>query len=147
MNVTDLQPLLIILEKEIDGNVYTGVGLAAVIIDNIRCGSCPVYMEHSVSFICQQERTVHLYFRSVCKSIEAGIRALDRKKYVFKGEDVWENIQKQEGCCMSDNKENNKSLREVERDMQEEKKNQSIADQSRVPNEQNRLKDQENLRR
>lgn len=48
---------------------------------------------------------------------------------------------------MSDNKENNKSLREVERDMQEEKKNQSIADQSRVPNEQNRLKDQENLRR
>lgn len=48
---------------------------------------------------------------------------------------------------MSGKKEENKNVRDVERDMQEEKKNQSIADQSRVPNDQNRLKDQENLRR
>ena len=42
---------------------------------------------------------------------------------------------------MTENHENNKNLREVERDLQ------SAAYQSRVPNEQNRLKDQENMRK
>ena len=53
---------------------------------------------------------------------------------------------------MTENHENNKSLREAERDLQEGKSSQSatdqsVADQSRVPNEQHRLKDQENMRK
>lgn len=53
---------------------------------------------------------------------------------------------------MTEKHENDKNLREVEREQQEGKNNQSaanqsIADQSRVPNEQHRLKDQENMRK
>ncbi|MGM0845116.1 MAG: hypothetical protein ACQEUT_09075 [Bacillota bacterium] len=48
---------------------------------------------------------------------------------------------------MSGKGEKNENLRDVERDFQEEKKNESIEDQSRKPDQQNRLKDQENLRK
>ena len=48
---------------------------------------------------------------------------------------------------MTEKYENDKNLREVKREQQEGKNNQSAADLSRVPNEQNRLKDQENMRK
>ena len=48
---------------------------------------------------------------------------------------------------MSGKIEKDQNLKEVEREQQQEKKNESITDQSRVPNEQHRLKDQENLRK
>ena len=62
------------------------------------------------------------------------------------------NHHKREGSIMTEKHENDKNLREVEREQQEGKNNQSandqsIADQSRVPNEQHRLKDKENLRK
>ncbi|WP_409252774.1 hypothetical protein V1502_02260 [Bacillus sp. SCS-153A] len=48
---------------------------------------------------------------------------------------------------MSGKKEKNENLKEAERDLQEEKKNESVLDHSREPDQQNRLKDQQNLRK
>ncbi len=48
---------------------------------------------------------------------------------------------------MSGKQEKDQNLIDKERQFLEEKKNQSAADQGRVPDQQHRLKDQENLRR
>jgi hypothetical protein len=48
---------------------------------------------------------------------------------------------------VSGKKEKNENLKRAERDLQEEKKNESVVDQSIQPDQQNRLKDQENMRK
>lgn len=58
------------------------------------------------------------------------------------------NTKAKEGITMADSKNNQQSLEEYEREkLGEAKKIDEFKDQGRVPDQQNRLKDQENLRK